>query len=419
MNPTRLAMKSLADEPYEVAAVRAQFPILQRRVNGVPLVYLDNAATAQRPECVIDAVNRYYRHDNANVHRGVHALAEAATAGFEAARTTMQKFLNAASEREIIFTRGVTEGVNLVAQAYARPRLQAGDEVVITHMEHHSNIVPWQLVCEQTGATLKVMPINERGELLLEALDDLLSPRVKMLALVHVSNALGTINPLQEVIQRARAFDIPVLVDGAQAAPHIALDVQKLGCDFYCVSGHKMYGPTGIGVLYGREALLEQMNPYQGGGEMIREVTFARTTYNDLPAKFEAGTPNIAGAIGLGAAAEFLQRLGRERIMAYEGELGAYAMQQFCEIPGLRMIGTAANKVGVLSFLLDDVHAHDVGTLLDHKGIAIRTGHHCAMPLMAFFGVPATSRVSLGLFNTRAEIDYFVTALEQVRKMFA
>jgi len=406
-------------EPFDVEAVRQHFPILQRRINGNPLVYFDNAATAQRPRCVMDAVQHYFEYCNANVHRGVHTLAEEATSAFEDARSRMRKFLNAASNREVIFTRGVTEGVNLVAQAFARPRLNAGDEILITHMEHHSNIVPWQLVCEQTGAILKVLPINQRGELRLETLDELLSPRVKMFALGHVSNALGSINPVRDLIASARAREIPVLIDGAQAAPHLPIDVQALGCDFYCVSGHKMYGPTGIGVLYGRESVLDSMAPYHGGGEMIREVTFKKTTYNDLPAKFEAGTPNIVGAIGLGAAARFLSEIGREQIVDYENNLTNYALQAVSSIAGLRMIGTARHRLGVLSFLLNDVHAHDVGTLLDQKGIAIRTGHHCAMPVMDFFCVPATSRISLGLFNTCEEIDYFVESLAAVRKMFA
>ena len=418
MRPTAVSMETHT-EPFDVEAVRQHFPILQRRINGNPLVYFDNAATAQRPRCVMDAVQHYFEYCNANVHRGVHTLAEEATSAFEDARSRMRKFLNAASNREVIFTRGVTEGVNLVAQAFARPRLNAGDEILITHMEHHSNIVPWQLVCEQTGAILKVLPINQRGELRLETLDELLSPRVKMFALGHVSNALGSINPVRDLIASARAREIPVLIDGAQAAPHLPIDVQALGCDFYCVSGHKMYGPTGIGVLYGRESVLDSMAPYHGGGEMIREVTFKKTTYNDLPAKFEAGTPNIVGAIGLGAAARFLSEIGREQIVDYENNLTNYALQAVSSIAGLRMIGTARHRLGVLSFLLNDVHAHDVGTLLDQKGIAIRTGHHCAMPVMDFFCVPATSRISLGLFNTCEEIDYFVESLAAVRKMFA
>ena len=413
------AATPLSQPGLDVERLRADFPGLSQSVHGKPLVYLDNAATVQRPQAVLDAMQAYYTQYNANVHRGVHSLGERATLAFEGARESMAAFINAASRREVIFVRGVTEAVNLVAQSFARPRLSKGDVILLTHMEHHSNIVPWQMVCEQTGAELRVVPVLEDGSLDMAAFHKLLDERVKMAAFVHVSNALGSINPVAEMTAACRALDIPVLIDGAQAAPHQAIDVQAIDCDFYCISGHKMYGPTGIGVLYGRETVLESMPPYHGGGEMIEKVSFDKTTYAGLPGKFEAGTPNIAGAIGLGAAAEYLQGLGLANIAAYEHELLEYASERFAAIEGMRRIGTAEHKTGVLSFLMSDVHAHDLGTLLDHHGIAIRTGHHCAMPLMAFFGVPATSRVSLALYNTRQEIDYFVESLESVRKMFA
>jgi cysteine desulfurase/selenocysteine lyase len=403
----------------DVHRVREDFPALAQSVHGKPLVYFDNAATGQRPQAVLDATNAYYAGYNANVHRGVHSLGERATLAFEGARAAMAKFINAPSQREVVWVRGVTEAVNLVAQSFARPRLAPGDKILLTHMEHHSNIVPWQLVCEQTGAEIVVAPVNDDGELDLDAFKGLLDERVKMAAFMHVSNALGTINPVVEMTRACKRFDIPVLIDGAQAAPHEAIDVQAIGCDFYCISGHKMYGPTGIGVLYGRESVLESMPPYHGGGEMIDHVSFEKTTYAGLPGKFEAGTPNIAGAIGLGAAAEYLNGLGLDAVAATEQALLAYATDRFAAIDGMRRIGTAKNKTAVLSFLMNDVHAHDLGTLLDHYGIAIRTGHHCAMPLMARFGVPATSRVSLAFYNTREEIDTFVESLETVRKMFA
>ncbi len=398
---------------------RVDFPIFDREVHGKPLVYFDNAATAQRPRAVLDAMTAYYERFNANIHRGVHSLSEEATEQFEAAREQMRAFIGARSTKEVIFTRGVTEGINLVAQAYARPMLRPGDEILITHMEHHSNIVPWQLVCEQTGATLKVAPMNDRGELIEEAVLDMLSERVRLVGIIHVSNALGTINPIKRLVAAAHARGIPVLVDGAQSTPHMAVDVVDLDADFYCVAGHRMFGPTGIGVLYGREALLDAMPPWHGGGEMIKHVTFEKTIYNDLPAKYEAGTPNIAGGIGLGAAAAYLEEVGLDAIGAHEHDLLVYATERFEAVDGLRIIGTASEKASVLSFTLEGVHPHDLGTILDHDGIAIRTGHHCAMPAMQHFGVPATARVSLAFYNTREEIDFFVEALERARRLLA
>lgn len=404
-------------QPLDVDRVRQDFPILTRTVHGKPLIYLDTAASAQRPLAVIEATDRFYRWHNANVHRGVHALSQEATDEYEAGRTALVEFINAGSEKEVIFTRGTTESINLVAQAFARPRFGAGDEIIVTHMEHHSNIVPWQMVCEQTGARLRVAPINPRGELLLDELENMLSERVKLLAVTHISNALGTINPVKAICAMAHRHGVPVLVDGAQAMPHARVDVQSLGCDFYCLSGHKMYGPTGIGALWAREQTLEDMPPWQGGGEMIRTVTFERTEYNDLPAKFEAGTPNIAGAVGLGAAVRYLQALGMDSVAAHEQSVLEYASGKMAAIDGLTIIGTAREKAGVISFTLDGVHPHDLGTLIDHFGVALRTGHHCAMPVMQFYNVPATARVSLGVYNTTEDIDVFVDALEQVREM--
>lgn len=401
----------------DVERVRQDFPILSRTVNGRPLVYLDTAASAQRPECVIQATDDFYRRHNANVHRGVHTLSQEATDAYEQGRQALAGFIHAAAPCEVIMTRGTTESINLVAQSFLRPRIGAGDEIIITHMEHHSNIVPWQMVCQQTGAHLRVAPINQRGELLLDALALMLNERVKLLALVHVSNALGTVNPVQQVCAMAARHGIPVLVDGAQAMAHSAVDVQSLGCDFYCLSGHKMYGPTGIGALWAREQTLEDMPPWQGGGEMIRTVTFEKTEYNALPAKFEAGTPNIAGGVGLAAAVAYLQQLGMPSVAAHEHDVLRYATEKMLALDGLKIIGTAADKAGVISFTLAGLHPHDIGTLVDHFGVALRTGHHCAMPLMTFFGVPATARASLGVYNTRQEIDVLVDALEQVRKM--
>lgn len=403
----------------DIEKVRAGFPILQRTVHGKPLVYLDTAASAQRPSAVIDAVDAFYRNHNANIHRGVHLLSQEATDDYEQARARIAAFINAPSDQELVFTRGTTESINLVAHSFLRPRLKAGDEILISWMEHHSNIVPWQLLCEQTGAVLKVVPINQRGELKMDALEEMLNERVKMIGVVQISNALGTINPVTEICELARQREIPVLVDGAQAMPHQAVDVQALGCDFYCFSGHKMYGPTGIGGLWGRAQHLDAMTPYQGGGEMIRHVTFEKSEYNDAPGKFEAGTPNIAGAIGLGAAVDYLQGLGMDNVSAWEARLLAYGTERLSRIDGFRMIGTAAHKAGVLAFVLGDIHANDVGTLIDLHGVAIRTGHHCAMPVLQFFGLPATARASLGVYNTFEEIDVLADSLEKTIEMFA
>jgi cysteine desulfurase/selenocysteine lyase len=407
-----------AAPPFDVERVRRDFPILAREVNGHPLVYLDNAASAQRPQAVIDAIAHYYAEIHANVHRGVHTLSQRATEAFESARERARRFINAASTREVIFVRGTTEGINLVAQAFARPRLEPGDEILITWLEHHSNIVPWQLLCEQTGARLKVAPINAAGEVELASFESLLSARTRMVAVAHVSNALGTVLPVREMIALAHARGVPVLLDGAQAVPHMSVDVRALDCDFYAFSGHKMFAPTGIGVLYGRESLLESMPPWHGGGDMILKVSFEGTTYNSLPYKFEAGTPNIAGAVGLGAAIDYLETLGLDRIEEYEHGLLDYGTRTLSEVPGLRLIGTARHKAVVLSFVLEGIHAHDLGTILDSEGIAIRTGHHCAMPVMDFYGVPATARASLAFYNTRAEIDRLAMALRKAREVF-
>lgn len=404
---------------FDVEAVRRDFPILARLVNGKPLVYFDTAASAQRPNAVIDATSRFYREHNANIHRGVHTLSQEATADYEHARAKVAAFINAPSASELVFTRGTTESINLVAQAFARPMLKPGDEILISHMEHHSNIVPWQILCEQTGAVLKVAPINEHGELIWESFLDMLSGRVKMIGIVHVSNALGTVNPITEICREAHQYGIPVLVDGAQAVPHQAVDVQALGCDFYCFSGHKMYGPTGIGALWAPMKTLETMQPYQGGGEMIKTVTFEETVYNEPPGKFEAGTPNIAGSVGFGAAVEYLESLGMGNIAAYEAGLLAYATESLLKIEGLRIVGTAARKAGVISFTLGEIHPHDIGTIIDHYGVAIRTGHHCAMPAIKHFGLPATARASLGIYNTCDDVDTLVESLIQTRQMFA
>ncbi len=407
------------DPPLDIVKVRADFPILQRTVHGKPLVYLDTAASAQRPLAVIGAIDDFYRNHNANIHRGVHTLSQEATEDYEQARSKVASFINASTDQECIFTRGATESINLVAHSFLRPRLEAGDEILISWMEHHSNIVPWQLLCEETGAVLKVAPMNARGELQMDALEAMMTERVKMLAVVQISNALGTVNPVAEICAMAKQRGIPVLVDGAQAVPHQAVDVQAMGCDFYCFSGHKMYGPTGIGVLWGRYELLQDMRPYQGGGEMISHVSFEKSTFNDAPGKFEAGTPNIAGAIGLGAAVDYLQGLGMHRVSAWEAQLLAYGSEKLAQVEGFRMIGTAASKAGVMSFVLGDIHANDVGTIVDLHGVAIRTGHHCAMPVAAFFGVPATARASLGVYNTFEDIDILADALEKVTGMFA
>jgi len=404
---------------FDVERVRTDFPILYRNVHGRTLVYLDNAATAQKPQVVIDAVRRYYEQDNANIHRGVHFLSEHATEEYEGARKTAQSFLNAADASEIIFVRGATEGINLVAQTYGRTNVHAGDDVLITAMEHHSNIVPWQILCEEKGARLRVAPMSDSGELQFEDFEKLLGPRTKIVAITHVSNALGTINPVQRIIEMARRGNIRVLVDGAQAVPHLKVDVQALDCDFYVFSGHKVYGPTGIGVLYGKSSLLDAMPPYQGGGDMISSVTFEKTIYNQLPYKFEAGTPHVDGAIGLGAAIAYVNGLGMDNIAAYEHELLAYATEAVRAIPGIGLIGTAREKAGVLSFLLDSVHPHDIGTILDQEGIAIRTGHHCAQPVMQRFGIAATARASFALYNTREEVGALVEGLQKVREVFA
>jgi len=403
----------------DVQKVRADFPILQRSVQGKPLVYFDTAASAQRPLRVIDAVNDFYRNHNANIHRGVHTLSQEATEAYEQARIKTAAFINAPSAQEVVFTRGTTESINLVAHSFARSRLQPGDEILISWMEHHSNIVPWQMLCEESGAVLKVVPMNQRGELEMGALADMLTERVKLLAIVHVSNALGTVNPVADICALAKQQGIPVLVDGAQAMPHQAVDVQALGCDFYCFSGHKMYGPTGIGALWARAEHLQAMPPYQGGGEMIRHVTFEKSTFNDAPGKFEAGTPNIAGAIGLGAAVDYLQVLGMQNVAAWEARLLSYGTEKLAQIDGFRMIGTAAHKAGVMSFVLGDIHANDVGTIIDLHGVAIRTGHHCAMPVVQYFGLPATARASLGIYNTFEEIDILADALVKTIGMFA
>lgn len=398
---------------------RADFPILQQQVHGKPLVYLDSAATTQKPQCVIDAICQYYSETNANVHRGVHTLSEKATQQYEAARDQVQQFIHANDRHEIVFVKGTTEAVNLVAQSFARPRLRPGDEVLITHMEHHSNIVPWQMVCEQTGAQLKVVPVNDDGELVLEAFDELLSDKTKFVSVVHVSNALGTVNPVKEIIERAHALDVPVLVDGAQAVAHLAVDVQDLGCDFYAFSGHKLYGPTGIGVLFGKAELLDAMVPYQGGGDMISSVRFEKTEYNVIPFKFEAGTPNIAGVIGLGAAIGYLDGVGLDKIKVHEDALLVYGTEALQQFEGLRLIGTAGIKASILSFVMEKVHAHDISTIVDLEGVALRAGHHCAMPLMDRFHVSATARASIALYNNEEDIDVLVKALRRVEEVFA
>jgi cysteine desulfurase/selenocysteine lyase len=401
-----------------VAALRRDFPILSRRVHGKPLVYLDNAATTQKPSVVIDSVADMYRKSYGNIHRGVHLLSVEATDAYEAAREKARAFVNAAEAREIIFVRGTTEGINLVAQTYGRQRVGEGDEVVITALEHHSNIVPWQLLCEEKKARLKVIPIDRTGAVRVEELERLLTPRTRIVSVAHVSNALGTLVPVRRIVEIAHSRGVPVFVDGAQAVPRLAVDVRSIGCDFYAFSSHKMYGSTGVGVLYARAELLEEMPPYQGGGDMISSVTFEKSTWNVLPYKFEAGTPNIAGAIGLGTAVDYLSAIGIDRVTAHEEDLLAYATRTLSAIPGLTIIGTAPEKIGVLSFVLEGVHPHDVGTVLDQEGIAIRTGHHCAQPVMEFFGIPATARASLALYNTREEIDALGEAIRKVQRMF-
>ena len=403
---------------FDVQRVRRDFPILGQKIHGKPLVYLDNAATTQKPQAVIDAMVRSYAEDNANIHRGVHLLSVRATQAYELAREKVQRFLNAASPREIVFVRGTTEAINLVAQTYARAHIGKGDAVLVTEMEHHSNIVPWQLICEEKGAQLTVLPITDEGELRLDLLDGLLTERTRIVAVNHVSNSLGTINPITTIAEKAHRRGIPVLVDGAQAVAHLPVDVQALGADFYAMSGHKLFGPTGIGVLYGRLPLLEAMPPYQGGGDMISSVSFKKTTYNVVPNKFEAGTPNMAGAVGLGAAIDYVRSLDFAAMMAYEDELLRYGTSALASRPGLRLIGTAAHKTGILAFVMENVHPHDIGTILDQEGVAIRTGHHCTQPLMERLSVPATARASLALYNTKEEIDALVRALDRVHEIF-
>ena len=405
-------------ERFDVAKVRADFPILHRLVNGKPLTYLDNANTTQKPQSVIDAVTDFYTTYNANIHRASHLLGELATRAYEEARIKVQTFIHAADAHEIIYVRNATEGVNLVAQTYGRRNIHAGDEIILSTMEHHANIIPWQLLCAETGAKLRIIPINDAGELMMDEYANLLSERTKFVGIVHMSNALGTINPIKQVIEMAHAYGVPVLVDAAQSAYHMPIDVQELDCDFLVFSGHKLYGPTGIGILYGKRALLEEMPPWQGGGDMIATVTFEETTFNEIPYKFEAGTPHIDGAIGLGAAIDYLAGLGMDKISAYENELMAYGTDLLTAVPGLRMIGTARAKASVYSFVLDGIHPYDIGTVLDQEGIAIRTGQHCAHPVMQRFGVPATVRASLGLYNTREELDTLVQGLHTAREIF-
>ena len=421
--PTRSHKASKKDkfkpETFDVAKIRKDFPILKEKVHGKSLVYLDNAATTQKPLAVIETLDTYYRTYNSNIHRGLHLLSEKATEAYEASRIKAQKFLNAADTREIIFTRGATEGINLVAQTWGRQNVKAGDEVLVTNMEHHSNIVPWQMLCGEKGATLKVVPINDAGELVTEEFQRLLSAKTKIVAVTHVSNALGTVNPIAEIVKAAHAKGAKVLVDGAQSVPHIAVNVRELDCDFYVFSGHKIYGPTGIGILYGKYALLDSMPPYQGGGDMISSVTFEKTLYKKPPHKFEAGTPHIAGVIGLGAALDYVAKIGLGDIAAHEHDLLVYGTQKLKEIEGLQLVGTASHKAGVLSFTLGEIHPHDIGTILDRQGVAIRAGHHCAQPVMERYQIPATARASLGLYNTREEIDALAKAVRKVIEVFS
>lgn len=419
MTQTELKAVAEATGGFDINAVRRDFPILNQEIKGQPLAYLDNAASSQKPVQVIEAVNDYYRLDNANVHRGVHRLSQRATDAYEGARSKVRDFLGAKSDKEIIFVRGATEAINLVAQSFVRPQVGPGDEILISHIEHHANIVPWQMVCEQTGAKLKVIPMTQSGELDLSGLDDLLNERTKILAIGHVSNALGTVNPVKDMIAKARAKSIPVLVDGAQAVPHMAVDVQDLDCDFYVFSGHKMFAPTGIGALYGRQELLEAMPPYQGGGDMILSVSFDHTEYNTLPYKFEAGTPHIAGAVGLGAAIDYMQSLGIDNLAAHEHHLLEMATAKLEAMEGVSIIGTAKEKASVLSFMIEDVHPHDIGTIFDQQGVAIRAGHHCAQPVMQFYGIAATARASFAFYNTEQEVEALVNAIKTTQELFA
>lgn len=406
------------EKKFDVLSIRRDFPILKQRIKGKPLVYLDNAATNQKPQVVIDAINRYYTLENSNIHRGVHYLSSNATQSYETARKKVQKYINAEHTHEIIFVRGTTEGINLVVSTFGRQNVKEGDEVVISAMEHHSNIVPWQMLCEEKGATLRIIPMNDDGELLLDDYEKLLTERTKIVSVTHVSNALGTINPVKYLIDVAHEKGIPVLIDGAQAMPHLRVDVRALDCDFYVFSGHKMFGPTGVGILYGKTALLDAMPPYQGGGDMIKSVTFKKTIYNDLPYKFEAGTPNIAGGVGLGAAVEYLKKLDWDTVMRYEQELLLYATDVLLTIKGLRIIGTAKEKTGVISFILEGAHPHDIGTILDDEGIAVRTGHHCAQPVMQHFGIPATTRVSFAFYNMKEEVNKLIKGIQKVIEVF-
>ncbi len=402
----------------DVDRVRADFPILAERVNGKPLVYLDNAASSQKPRHVIDAVSAYYEHSHANIHRGVHFLSQHATEAYEGARETVTRFLNAPESREVIFVRGTTEAINLVAQTYGRSNIGAGDEILVSNLEHHSNIVPWQLLCAEKGATIKVIPMNQAGDLCIDRYEQLFTDRTKLVAVGHVSNAIGTINPIRQITSIAKQRGVTVLVDGAQAAPHVPIDVTDIGCDFYAISGHKMFGPTGIGALYGRAELLEAMPPYQGGGEMIRSVSFEGSTFAPIPAKYEAGTPNIAGTIGMAAAVDYLEHIGWSAIRAAEDELVRYALKRLRGVDGLTLIGEPQERAGVVSFVLNDIHAHDLGTILDQDGVAVRTGHHCAQPVMDFYGVPATARASFAFYNTHAEVDSLVSGLEKAKEVF-
>ena len=404
---------------FDAEKVRADFPVLQQQVNGKPLVYLDNGATSQKPQAVIDELVRFYTTENANVHRGVHTLSQNATEDYEGARAKLRRLLNAADDHEIVFTRGTTDSINLVAQSFGKQSLGPGDEVIVSNMEHHSNIVPWQMLREEKGVVLRVVPIDESGELLMDEYERMLSPRTKLVSITHVANALGTILPVEQIISMAHAQGVPVMLDGAQAVQHMAVDMQRLDCDFYVFSGHKLFGPTGIGVLYGKAELLEAMPPVQGGGDMIKSVTFERTIYNDLPYKFEAGTPNIAGAIGLGAAVDYVQSVGYESFAAHEDELLDYGTKALEQIGGLRIIGTASRKAGILSFVMEDIHPHDIGTILDAEGVAVRTGHHCAQPVMQRFQIPATVRASMAMYNTKEDIDALVRAIDRVIEVFS
>lgn len=407
-----------SNDTLDVGRIRADFPILNRMVNGKPLVYLDNAATSQKPSVVVESLRRYYLEENSNIHRGVHYLSQKATEEYEGAREKIRSFINASHSHEILFVRGTTEGINLVAHSFVGERIKPGDEILITGMEHHSNIVPWQIICEKTGAHLRVVPINDKGEVIMEEYEKMLTPKVQFVSIVHISNSLGTVNPVKEMTEMAHARNIPVLIDGAQTVSHKKVDVRDLDCDFFVFSGHKMFGPTGIGILYGKSEYLEKMPPYQGGGDMIKSVTFEKTVYNDLPYKFEAGTPNIAGVVALGSAVDYINAVGLESVYTYEQDLLAYATEAVLGVDGLRIIGTADEKSAVISFILEGVHPHDIGTIIDTEGVAIRTGHHCTQPVMKRFGIPATARASFAMYNTKAEVDALIHSIEKARKVF-